>query len=265
MSDQPIPVESSVEPQALVVAAKPQPAGFGGLPEWVRAVQTEIPAKVAAAYVAAQAELKAAELDSTNPFLRNRYASLASVISESRPVLAKHGLSVIQIPTNDAEEVFVSTSILHSSGERIDCGSMHLSIGDEKGKSRAQVLGSIVTYLRRYAWACALGIYAGDDDDAPEPPKKLPATPRQHPEPKVTESPIPDARFRLKALNVMGAAPGQPNRKSVEFFLRSKGWITLEQQAEDWPLEHVPASKEAFDALQEEYAAQVQKLTTDIP
>ena len=49
-----------------------------------------------------------------------------------------------------------------------------MPIGEEKGKSSAQVAGSIVTYLRRYSLASILGIYSDEDGDGnkPEPERK---------------------------------------------------------------------------------------------
>lgn len=44
---------------------------------------------VSAAFVAAQAELRPAQFDSTNPFLKNRYASLGAIIEASQPILAR--------------------------------------------------------------------------------------------------------------------------------------------------------------------------------
>jgi hypothetical protein len=44
-------------------------------------------------------------------------------------------------------------------------------VADEKGKSAALVAGSGITYLRRYAWAAILGLYADEDIDGHTPPK----------------------------------------------------------------------------------------------
>lgn len=38
----------------------------------------------------------------------------------------------------------------------------------------------------------------------------------------------------------------------IEHYLRSQGWITVDQQCEDWPLLQVPTSKVQMDALHEE-------------
>jgi hypothetical protein len=72
------------------------------------------------------------------------------------------------------------------------------------------------------------------------------APPSTAPEPKA------NAAFRLKALNNLKGAPGQPNRGLVEAYLRSKLWISGDQAPEAWSLEHVPATKESMSALQED-------------
>ena len=43
-----------------------------------------------------------AVFDATNPFLKSKYASLGAVIQASRPILAKHKLSLMQFPISDA-------------------------------------------------------------------------------------------------------------------------------------------------------------------
>ena len=127
--------------------------------------KTDTIANLAAALSAAQAELPAAEFDSVNPFLKNRYASLGSIIKASRPVLAKHGLAVTQLPVSGDNTIGVVTVLIHSSGEWME-SELHMALDDEKGKSRAQVAGSIITYLRRYALSAVLNMYADEDTEA---------------------------------------------------------------------------------------------------
>jgi len=54
---------------------------------------------------------------------------------------------------------------------RVDESTASLQLGEERGKSLAQVAGSIVTYLRRYPLASILGMYADEDGDGNEPKK----------------------------------------------------------------------------------------------
>ncbi|MDD3967100.1 MAG: ERF family protein [Candidatus Marinimicrobia bacterium] len=128
---------------------------------------------LASALSKAQAEMPAIKFDSKNPFLKNDYASLGAIIAGARPVLAKHGLSVSQLTFGEAGVAGVETVLMHTSGEWIS-QSISMPIGEEKGKSSAQVAGSIVTYLRRYSLASILGIYSDEDGDGnkPEPTRK---------------------------------------------------------------------------------------------
>ncbi len=126
--------------------------------------KSESVAKLAAALAVAQGKFPAAKFDATNAFLKNKYASLGSIIEAAKPILAENGLSVSQLMIGGGDHIGISTVLLHSSGEWIE-STVVMPINDEKGKSVAQAAGSVVTYLRRYALASILGIYADDDTD----------------------------------------------------------------------------------------------------
>ena len=121
-------------------------------------------AKLSAALVKVQAELKPVFFDAENPFLHNQYATLGAVIEASVSVMSKYGLAITQLTTSGIGQIGVTTVLLHESGEYIET-TVSLNLGDEKGKSLAQVAGSIITYLRRYSWAAILGLYAEEDTD----------------------------------------------------------------------------------------------------
>ena len=137
--------------------------------------------ELAAALSIVQGKLRPAEENARNPFLKNQYADLGSVWSSCRDLLAEHGLSVAQFPTSDNGTIGLTTILSHTSGQWME-DTIHLPLGSEKGKSQAQVAGSIISYLRRYALASVLGIVTGEDDDgnAGADPRKRPAQkPRQ--------------------------------------------------------------------------------------
>ena len=123
---------------------------------------------LAASLVKAQNEMPVVKMNAVNPFLKNKYADLGAIISATRPVLASNGLSISQTMTCDDERIGVTTLLMHSSGEWLE-DTATLPLGDERGKSLAQVAGSIVTYLRRYGWSSILGIYADEDGDGNAP------------------------------------------------------------------------------------------------
>lgn len=227
----------------------------------------ESQALVSGALVECQGQLKAAEFDATNPFFKSKYATLGSVIAASREALSKNGLAILQKPTIQGDQVSVQTTIIHKSGQTLDGGTMSLPLEGNDRNSDAQIAGSILTYLKRYAWASVLGIYADLDDDGNSGPKG--AIPRQKPL-QASGSPSDTTQAnkivlgasgertgatpaaRMRALNLLQAAPGQINRNMFSDFLRSREWIKGEQQPEDWPLEHVPKSKEEMGSLSDE-------------
>jgi len=112
----------------------------------------------------AQASFKPVPMNAINPFLKNHYADLGSVIESAKPVLSTNGLSIAQLVENDGPMIGVTTILMHTSGEWLQ-STMTLPMLDEKGKSAAQVAGSIITYIRRYAYGAIIGLYTGDDDD----------------------------------------------------------------------------------------------------
>lgn len=119
-------------------------------------------AQLAEALSLAQGEMEAARKDSDNPFFHSKYADLASVWDACRGPLARHGLSVVQMPeTNpDIAGVIITTRLMHLSGEFLESElRMNPKVDDPQG------VGSAITYGRRYALAAAVGI-APEDDDA---------------------------------------------------------------------------------------------------
>lgn len=147
--------------------------------------KSETIVKLAGAMSKAQAEMPAVKMNAVNPFLKNKYADLGAVIETSRPVLARHGLAVVQTPVSDGDKIGVTTIITHESGEWME-DTIMLDIGEEKGKSRAQVAGSVITYLRRYSLSAILGMYADEDTDASAP--KPTAKPAQSSAPMTIEA-----------------------------------------------------------------------------
>lgn len=107
-----------------------------------------------------QGELTYAKKDSANPFFKSRYADLESVWDACRSLLAKNGLSIIQMPGNYFEgRMWLITRLCHESGEWIE-QEMSLPVQ----KPDAQGAGSALTYMRRYALAAFVGIVQADDD-----------------------------------------------------------------------------------------------------
>ena len=124
--------------------------------------------KLAVALSKAQAEMPAVKFDGVNPFLKNKYATLGAVIETSRPILAKHELSLMQSPVSDGEKIGVTTLLIHSSGEFVE-DTIYLPASESKGLSVAQSAGVVISYLRRYSLQAFLNMYADEDTDGHKP------------------------------------------------------------------------------------------------
>lgn len=116
-------------------------------------------AAIASALAEAQAEIENVTKDASNPAFRSQYATLAAVLDVCRPVMARHGIAIIQTPGNDGDAVTLTTTLAHKSGEW-----METTVGVVPGKRDAQGIGSAVTYLRRYSLAAMCGVAQEDDD-----------------------------------------------------------------------------------------------------
>ena len=115
--------------------------------------------KLADALAKAQAEMEPATKDSSNPFFKSQYASLAACWAACRGPLSKHGLAVIQTTEPDNGNVTVISTLTHSSGQWI---KGKLSV--KPPKTDSQALGSCLSYLRRYSLSALVGLSTQDDD-----------------------------------------------------------------------------------------------------
>jgi hypothetical protein len=117
--------------------------------------------KLAVALVKFNLEVKIIEKDASNPHFKNRYASLDTIIDEVRPLLAKHGLSVLQFPGGDGEKFTLRSMLVHESGEWIESEPLTM----RPVKNDPQGIGSCNTYARRYSLSSLLSLNTGEDDD----------------------------------------------------------------------------------------------------
>jgi hypothetical protein len=91
------------------------------------------------------------------------FADLPSIFEVINPLLKKHGLGFTQLICGQS----VKTVVFHSeSGELIECATDIPQGVQLKGQNEFQVLGSAITYIRRYALSAALGIVTDKDTDA---------------------------------------------------------------------------------------------------
>lgn len=131
--------------------------------EAVEAVKTNAMAELYGAMSAFQGELVQPDKNKSvsvatrgSGTYRFKYADLGNCIKAAKPGLAKNGLSVMQV-VQGGELV---TVLAHRSGASIT-SSLPINVNQQP-----QALGSLLTYLKRYAYCAILGIVADDDDDA---------------------------------------------------------------------------------------------------
>lgn len=105
-----------------------------------------------------------------------KYSDLGTVIDTARPVLHKHGFSVLQILKEaDSKSIKIETILLHKSGGRIS-STASLPIIEMKSCNAAQNAGASLSYLRRYAYQAIIGMASEDNDASSKGPKKATTT-----------------------------------------------------------------------------------------
>jgi hypothetical protein len=117
--------------------------------------------ELVAALSKAQGEMDNAPMLSENPHFRSKYADLASIRNATVPHLAKNGLALFQsISAVNGSGLLLVTRLAHSSGQWVE------SAYPIPLDSKPHIMGSAITYARRYSWAAICGIAAEEDDDA---------------------------------------------------------------------------------------------------
>jgi hypothetical protein len=114
---------------------------------------------LADALAKAQKGMDGAKRDGVNPHFRSSYPTLASVWDACREPLANNGLSVVQGASVSDGAVFITTLLLHTSGQWIR-EVLPMMPQDLKPQS----VGSAISYGRRYQLAAMVGIAPEDDD-----------------------------------------------------------------------------------------------------
>lgn len=117
--------------------------------------------EIASALTKFNGEVSKISKGAENPFFKSKYATLDDIVDEVRPILTKHGLSILQFPGGDGENVIMKTMLLHESGEWIESDPLIM----KPVKNDPQAFGSCVTYARRYSLNSFLSLNTGEDDD----------------------------------------------------------------------------------------------------
>jgi hypothetical protein len=139
---------------------------------------------IAAAFVKAQADFGSVLKTSTNPHYRSKYAGLDACIDAVIDALHKHGIALMQRTLPCESGVTVETILVHTSGETMSGGPLHVPAS----KNDAQGYGSALTYARRYSITTMLGI-APEDDDGNAASRPVTHEAPRKPTPRTTDLP----------------------------------------------------------------------------
>ena len=91
----------------------------------------------------ALSQIKSIKKDAQNPFLKNKYISLDSILESAKPIMASNDIAIIQTINNEGVETF----LLHSSGEWLSSGALLITPQESTGLSLAQ--NGCGNYLRK--------------------------------------------------------------------------------------------------------------------
>lgn len=193
----------------------------------VQSWRSESIAKLSTALAKAQAEFpniekkKTAEIRSDKGSYSYKYADLADVIAATRPSLSKNELAVLQIIRHEDGKQILQATLTHSSGEWIQ------SEIEIPRWGTPQILGSLLTYLRRYLYTAILGVAADEDDDGRGAGDTGYGRPAQG-------APKPQGNMWTQGGGAKPQNQGRPVQKGPSFkeTLASFGWE--QAQAEEW-------------------------------
>lgn len=121
------------------------------------------------AFAKFQAEVTNPKMTAENPYFNSKYSPLSEVLNTVRPPLTKNGLSVYQDVASQEDQVIITTTIFHESGEWLESSPLilpaHQKLKNGNKEFNAQGAGSAISYAKRYQLQAALGIAADEEDD----------------------------------------------------------------------------------------------------
>lgn len=113
-----------------------------------------------------QREIQNPKKTETNPYYKSKYAPLDKILNETRQLLTRHGLVLLQDTGADEDgRVVITTTLLHESGGWIQTSPLIVKPTARKASATPQEMGSAITYARRYQLMSLLGIAGEDEDD----------------------------------------------------------------------------------------------------
>lgn len=132
-----------------------------------------------------------------NPFFDSKYADLLDVFEAVEPALSAQGVLIFQAQDLANGKLTIHTEVVH-----VATGEFRASYMETPVLADPQKMGSVSTYLRRYAIATLAGVAADSDDDgnAGASPSKSSDKPKVSQTPaKPTDAPRPGSRTPVAA------------------------------------------------------------------
>jgi len=172
---------------------------------------------LAEALAAAQAEMTNAVKNAKNPHFKSNYADLAAVRDIVVPALSAHGVCVVQgLEASAVEDSATVITTLYFGAEVMEVSRVTVSLAGERNK--AQGIGKISSYIRRYSLA-ALGGIGQEDNDAEQghPLRQQPA--RKQP----TKAERDAEKDRAKVKQILHSEVGCDSKESADAVIR---WVT---------------------------------------
>jgi len=218
------------------------------------------------ALVIMQGQLKPVARDAVNPFFKSRYTTLDSIWGNCRPCLVANELAISQtIGTYDGK-MSLETILFHSSGQYIG-NSFELPCKIDN----MQMLGSAITYARRYAISGLLGIVADEDDDG-ETHRTTQSPTKQQPKPSTaTTEPEKAVQEELQKAGVESEVESVEKipQTAVEFYnwlltlpkgkTQNKTWFLKVTGTKEEELATPDGVRHAYDWMQEHLKGNYEK------
>lgn len=110
-------------------------------------------------FMAGQSSLETAIKNSSNPFLKNKYADIQEILDKVKSAFHENNYIIVQEGGADESGEFIDTKLIHTSGNLFNC-----KIYLQYKKGDMQSLGGAITYARRYGLLSVTGIPVDDDD-----------------------------------------------------------------------------------------------------
>lgn len=131
---------------------------------------------VLVAIAAVMSEVGSVKKEGTNEFHRYKYATAADVLHKLQPLMAKHGLTIIQhqrsldfIQDGAAMAIAYEFHVMHSSGDALELHAVHTGVAaakTSKGTPDDKAANKCHTAARKYFLLSLFQIPTGDYDDA---------------------------------------------------------------------------------------------------